>query len=235
MAFRDLPYHDLHLVLLMVSCFLAIAAATDTIRANESLSGSKGLISSGNRFKLSFFSLPNRSLWYVGIMFDIREMTVVWVANRNKPLNDSSGTFQISSDGNLVILDGQKEIVWSTNLSTSVSNHSAVLLDTGNLVLQDDSNNNMYVWESFQHASDSWLEKMKIVTDLGMNEKNILTSWTSPDDPTWKFHHDQCMVNVDLLEAVMLKTGQYVPAFGDSCQEARLSGRQETGPVDAQG
>ncbi|XP_047949347.1 G-type lectin S-receptor-like serine/threonine-protein kinase At1g11330 [Salvia hispanica] len=45
--------------------------ATDTIRANESLTGSKSLISSGSRFKLSFFSPPNRSLWYVGIMFDI--------------------------------------------------------------------------------------------------------------------------------------------------------------------
>ena len=168
----------------MLSCFLAIVAATDTIRSNESITGSKSLVSSGNRFKLSFFSPPNHSLWYLGIMFNVPEMTVAWVANRNKPLNDSSGTFQISTDGNLVILDGQNQIVWSTNLSTSVSNRSTVLLDTGNLVLQDDSNNNMYVWESFQHASDSWLEKMKIVMDSGTNEKNILTSWKSPDDPT---------------------------------------------------
>ncbi|KAG6420664.1 hypothetical protein SASPL_117200 [Salvia splendens] len=184
MAFRDLPYHDIHLLLLMVSCFLGIAAATDIIRANESLTGSKSLISSGKRFKLSFFSPQNHSLWYLGIMFNVPEVTVAWVANRNKPLNDSSGTFQISSDGNLVILDGQKQIVWSTNLSTSVANRCAVLLDTGNLVLQDNSNNDIYVWESFQHASDAWLEKMKIFTDWGTNEKNILTSWTSPDDPT---------------------------------------------------
>ncbi|XP_047949344.1 G-type lectin S-receptor-like serine/threonine-protein kinase At1g11330 [Salvia hispanica] len=167
----------------MLSCFCMFSAAIDTIRADEYLRDSEALISDGNRFKLSFFSPPNSNLRYLGIMYNLPVMTVVWVANRNKALNDSSGTFQISSDGNLVVLDGRKEIVWSTNLSPSVVNRSVVLLNTGNLVLQDDSNNSAYVWESFQHASDSWLEKMKILTDLSRNEKNILTSWKSPDDP----------------------------------------------------
>ncbi|XP_057796281.1 G-type lectin S-receptor-like serine/threonine-protein kinase At1g11330 [Salvia miltiorrhiza] len=47
----------------------------------------------------------------------------------------------------------------------------------------DSESNNAYVWESFQHASDSWLEYMKIGTDLSRNDNNLLTSWTSPDDP----------------------------------------------------
>lgn len=110
-------------------------------------------------------------------------MTVVWVANRDKPLNDSSGTLEISSDGNLVILDARKEIVWSTKVSTYVGNVSVVLLDTGNLVLQDSSNTSSYVWESFQHASDSFLEKMRLFTDLRRNQANFLTSWRSSDDP----------------------------------------------------
>ncbi|XP_042039086.1 G-type lectin S-receptor-like serine/threonine-protein kinase At1g11300 [Salvia splendens] len=168
---------------LIFSCFFTNSSAIDTIKANESLANSEALISNGNRFKLSFFSPPNSSRRYLGIMYNLPVMTVVWVANRNKPLNDSSATFQISSDGNLVILDGRKEIVWSTNISSSVANSSAVLLDTGNLVLQDNSNG-AYVWESFQHASDSWLEKMKIGTYLRNNTKNMLTSWTSPDDPS---------------------------------------------------
>ncbi|KAH6776018.1 hypothetical protein C2S52_013579 [Perilla frutescens var. hirtella] len=84
------------------------------MKANESLRDSESLISNGNRFKLSFFSPPNSSSRYVGIMFNLPVMTVVWVANRNKPLNDSMGTFKISSDGNLVILDGRKEtsFIW---------------------------------------------------------------------------------------------------------------------------
>lgn len=179
---ENLPYYVLVLFFLILSCFLTYGVAVDTIRANESLRGSEALISSGNRFKLSFFSPPNSTHSYVGIMYNLPVMTVVWVANRDRPLNDSSGTFQISSDGNIVILDGRKEIVWSTNLSSAVPNPRAVLLDTGNLVLQEDSNSG-YLWESFQHASDSFLEKMRLFVDLSKNEKNILTSWRSPDDP----------------------------------------------------
>ncbi|XP_057796271.1 G-type lectin S-receptor-like serine/threonine-protein kinase At1g11300 [Salvia miltiorrhiza] len=174
------PCYVFRLFLLILSYFFMFSAAIDTIRANESLRDSEALISDGNRFKLSFFSPRNSSRRYVGIMYNLPVMTIVWVANRNKPLNDSSGTLEISSDGNLVILDGRKEIVWSTNLSTSVANCSVVLLNTGNLVLQS---NNTHVWESFQHASDSWIEKMKVLTDLSRKEKNLLTSWTSPDDP----------------------------------------------------
>ncbi|XP_047964521.1 G-type lectin S-receptor-like serine/threonine-protein kinase At1g11330 isoform X1 [Salvia hispanica] len=167
---------------LMFTCFFTFSSAIDTINANQSLANSEALISNGNKFKLSFFSPSNSSRQYLGIMYNLPVMTVVWVANRNKPLNDSSGTFQISSDGNLVILDGRKDIVWSTNLSSSLANFSAVLLDTGNLVLQDNSNG-AYVWESFQHASDSFLPTMRLFVDVNRNEKNVLTSWTSPDDP----------------------------------------------------
>ncbi|KAH6798015.1 hypothetical protein C2S52_022569 [Perilla frutescens var. hirtella] len=168
-------------LLLIFSYFFIFAASIDTISSNESLSDSESLFSKGKRFKLSFFSPPNSSHRFVGIMFNLPVMTVVWVANRNKPLNDSTATFEISSDGDLVILNGRKEMVWSTNLSTSVANASAVLLDTGNLVLQDMSNNTY--WESFEHASDSFLEKMRISTDLSRNERNILTSWRSYNDP----------------------------------------------------
>ncbi|KAH6795130.1 S-locus lectin protein kinase family protein [Perilla frutescens var. hirtella] len=167
---------------LIFSFSFIFGAAIDAIRANESLSDGEALISNGNRFKLSFFSPPNSSRRYVGIMYNLPVMTVVWVANRDKPLNDSTGTFQISSDGNLVILDGRQKIVWLTKLSASVADASALLLNTGNLVLKDNSSNTY--WESFNHASDSWLEQMKISTNLNRNEKNVLTSWRSPDDPT---------------------------------------------------
>ncbi|XP_047964526.1 G-type lectin S-receptor-like serine/threonine-protein kinase SD1-13 [Salvia hispanica] len=167
---------------IIFTCFFTLSSTIDIIKANESLANYEALISNGNRFKLSFFSPPNSSRRYLGIMYNLPLMTVVWVANRNKPLNDLSGTFQISSDGNLVILDGRKDIVWSTNLSSSVANFSAVLLDTGNLVLLDNSNKS-YVWESFHHASDSFLPTMRLFVDVNRSEKNVLMSWTSPDDP----------------------------------------------------
>ncbi|KAI3466613.1 hypothetical protein Pfo_023276 [Paulownia fortunei] len=175
-------YSMLQVFLLACSYFLGFTTAIDTIRVNESVRDPETLVSNGGKFKLGFFSPVNSSYRYVGVMYNVPVMTVIWVANRDRPLNDSTGTLEISGDGNLVILDGRKEIVWSSNLSRYVANSSAVLLDTGNLVLQDNSNNR-YVWESFRHASDSFVEKMKILTDLSTNEKNILTSWRSPSDP----------------------------------------------------
>ncbi|KAL7142757.1 hypothetical protein ABFS83_08G145200 [Erythranthe nasuta] len=166
-------------------CFLGfIANATDTIKANQSLHDSETLVSNGEKFKLGFFSPVNSSYRYVGIMFNVPVTTVIWVANRETPLNDSSGTLQISADGNLVILDGRKGVIWSSNISSSspVRNSSVVLLDTGNLVLRDDFDNGS-VWESFRHASDSFVANLEIFADSNTNETNTLTSWRSPSDP----------------------------------------------------
>ncbi|KAL0328806.1 UNVERIFIED_CONTAM: G-type lectin S-receptor-like serine/threonine-protein kinase [Sesamum calycinum] len=177
------PCSMLRDLLVICSCFFScFTAAIHTIRVDQSIRDPETLISKGQKFKFGFFSPVNSSHRYVGVMFNIPVTTAIWVANRDKPLNDSTGTVKISRDGNLVILDGQKQIIWSSNLSSYVANSSAMLLNTGNLVLRDNSNGRT-IWESFEHASDSFVEKMKISTDLRTDEKNILTSWRSPQDP----------------------------------------------------
>ncbi|XP_073038907.1 G-type lectin S-receptor-like serine/threonine-protein kinase SD1-13 isoform X1 [Primulina eburnea] len=169
--------------LLISSCFFfKFSSAIDTISANQSIRDPETLVSSGQKFKLGFFSPVNSSYRYVGIQYNIPVMTVIWVANRENPLYDANGTLLISEDGNLVISDGKKQIIWSSNVSNSILNSSAQLLDTGNLVLQDNSNGKI-VWESFLHASNSFIANMKIFTDLTTQKKNILTSWRSPSDP----------------------------------------------------
>ncbi|XP_011086150.1 G-type lectin S-receptor-like serine/threonine-protein kinase At1g11300 [Sesamum indicum] len=177
------PCSMLPVLLVICSCFfLCFTAAIHTIEVNQSIRDPETLISKGQKFKFGFFSPVNSSHRYVGVMFNIPVTTAIWVANRDKPLNDSTGTVEISGDGNLVILDGQKQIVWSSNLSSYVANSTAMLFNTGNLVLRDNSNGRT-IWESFEHASDSFVEKMKLSTDLRTDEKNILTSWRSPQDP----------------------------------------------------
>ncbi|KAL8512035.1 hypothetical protein ACS0TY_018482 [Phlomoides rotata] len=169
---------------LICSCFLGSTSAIDTISVNERVHDPDYIESSGGNFKLGFFSPPSSSYRYVGVMYNLPVMTVIWVANRDNPLKDSTGSLQISGDGNLVILDGRKEEVWSTNNSIQVSNSStALLLDTGNLVLRDSSSSTTYIWESFGHASDSLLENMRVSTDLISNQRNELTSWKSASDP----------------------------------------------------
>ena len=105
------------------------------------------------------------------------------VANKQKPLKDSSGVLLVSKDGNLVVLNGQEEILWSSNVSNSLTNSSTTLLDSRNLVLQVDTTR-IILWESFQHPSDSFLPRMKLSTNLRKDEKVQLTSWKSPSDPS---------------------------------------------------
>ncbi|KAJ7968433.1 G-type lectin S-receptor-like Serine/Threonine-kinase [Quillaja saponaria] len=171
-------------VLLIFSCFhLDFGNAIDTITSSQFIKDPETINSKNSRFKLGFFSLENSTNRYVGIWY-FSQSTVIWVANRNKPLRDTSGIVTISEDGNLVVLNGQKEVVWSSNVSNTANNSSAQLSDSGNLVLQDNSRSKTTVWESFQHPSDTMLPTMKISTDKRTGEKIQLTSWKSSSDPS---------------------------------------------------
>ncbi|XP_035545797.1 G-type lectin S-receptor-like serine/threonine-protein kinase At1g11330 isoform X2 [Juglans regia] len=175
---------NLSYFLVFLSSFcLEFGHATDTITALNFIKDSETIISNGGRFVLGFFSPTNSTYRYVGIWYRRDSTTrAIWVANRNKPLKTTSGFLTIAEDGNLVVLDGEKTILWSSNVTSSVSNMSARLLDTGNLVLQE-NNTGLITWESFQHPSDSWLAEMKAGTNATTGKNVRLTSWKSPSDP----------------------------------------------------
>ncbi|RVW13872.1 G-type lectin S-receptor-like serine/threonine-protein kinase [Vitis vinifera] len=146
-------------------CYEFCSAATDTITSTHFIKDPETIVSSGRVFKLGFFSLDGSSNRYVGIWYNTTSLlTIIWVANRDRPLNDSSGVLTISEDGNIQVLNGRKEILWSSNVSNPAAvNSSAQLQDSGNLVLRD--NNGVSVWESLQNPSHSFVPQMKISTN----------------------------------------------------------------------
>lgn len=73
------------------------------------------LVSAAGTFTLGFFSPLNSSNRYVGIWYqDISVQTIVWVANRQNPINDSTGILSISKDGALVITAKNSTVVWTS-------------------------------------------------------------------------------------------------------------------------
>jgi hypothetical protein len=176
---------SMSVLLVLLCCFcLESGSAIDTITSSQPIKDKDYIISNGSAFKLGFFTPVNSTNRYLGIWYNkISKFTVVWVANREEPLNDSSGVLTVSDDGNLVVVDGQKEILWSSNVTNSVDNLSARLLDTGNLVLQENSTGRK-IWESFQVPSDTSLPQMKISTNVKTGKKVQCTSWKSPSDPS---------------------------------------------------
>ncbi|XVF42896.1 hypothetical protein PTKIN_Ptkin01aG0402700 [Pterospermum kingtungense] len=174
------------LVLLHLSCFcLKFGTALDSITSSKSIKDPENITSSNGVFRLGFFSLPNSTNRYVGMWYNVGspESSVIWVANKNKPLKDNSGFVMIAEDGNLVVLNGQKEILWSSNIGNRLTNVSAQVSDSGNLVLQN--MNGVSLWESFQQPSNNaYVPSMRIRTNARTSEKVQLTSWKSSSDPS---------------------------------------------------
>ncbi|WCJ42975.1 G-type lectin S-receptor-like serine/threonine-protein kinase At1g11330 [Euphorbia peplus] len=174
-------------VVILVACsFIDLGAAINTITSSEFIKDSESLTSRGGIFKLGFFSPVNSTNRYVGIWYTQGSvLTPIWVANRNNPLTDSSGTLKVSQDGNLVVLNGQDRILWSSNVSTprAVLKLTAVLNDDGNLILLDSINRNS-LWESFQQPCNVLVKYMRLIVDEKPGKKMVLTSWKSPSDPS---------------------------------------------------
>ncbi|OMO92854.1 hypothetical protein COLO4_17273 [Corchorus olitorius] len=83
---------------------LGFSFSSDSITPQHSMKDGDVVVSNGKTFVLGFFSPVNSKFRYVGIWYyQVTEQTVVWVANREKPINDTSGVLSIDSRGNLVL------------------------------------------------------------------------------------------------------------------------------------
>ncbi|KAG6525117.1 hypothetical protein ZIOFF_015069 [Zingiber officinale] len=137
-------------------------------------------------FQLGFFSPVNNSATaYIGIWYynhPPRENKVVWVANRDKSVDASMASLNLTSDGNLILFEeGTK--VWSTGTSAELNSARLQLLDSGNLALTA-GNSNRTVWQSFDHACDTILPGMKLGFDFRTNTPWQFVSWMSATDPS---------------------------------------------------
>ncbi|KAH0760293.1 hypothetical protein KY290_023786 [Solanum tuberosum] len=162
---------------------------TDLITTNQFIIDGETIVSSSGTFEQGFFNPSGSSNRYIGIWYKQilpHMQTVVWVANREKPLtNTSSVILKVTEPGILALLNDKNEIIWSTNTSRSVQNPVAVLLDSGNLVVKDanDDNPENFLWQSFNFPTDTHLPGMKIGKNFKTGHEFYLSSWKNDNDP----------------------------------------------------
>ena len=171
----------LYLPVLLCS-FHVYCADRISLRYGALIRDNETLVSPGGEFEFGFFSPSGSSGYerYVGIWYKWDKRTVVWIANRDDPLVNSSGTFGIGTNDTLQILDTSsrkvhwywKDDYWCDLCTTA--NMIVNLTDSGNLVLY---NNETSLWESFENPTDTFLPGMS------MSSSTILTSWRDRDDP----------------------------------------------------
>lgn len=170
----------LHLFTLSV---ISLSLETDTISSNLVIKDPDSIVSSKKVFKLGFYTPENTRNRYLGVFYTVSEKTVVWIANRDAPLHDSSSTVTISKDdGNLVLINGRNQTVWSTNLTMSSTNTTLQIQDTGNLLLRDGATG-ATLWESFSQPSQVFLPTMKIIDNTKTGKKVQVSSWKNAWDP----------------------------------------------------
>ncbi|XP_055822536.1 G-type lectin S-receptor-like serine/threonine-protein kinase At4g03230 [Solanum dulcamara] len=177
----------LNLILLVQFLCFRLSLGGDTITVNESVSSGQTIISSGGNFELGFFRPGDSRSYYIGIWYKkLYPQAVVWVANRDRPL-DSADANLIISQGNLVLLDRLQNSIWSAlsgNINPNIS-VTAVLRDDGNLILSDVSKASapLLLWQSFDHPTHTFLPGAKIGYDKRTQRKQVLVSWRNLSDP----------------------------------------------------
>ncbi|KAD2805045.1 hypothetical protein E3N88_38422 [Mikania micrantha] len=183
---------------------LITCRSSDTIYVHQNISDGDTIVSGNEKFELGFFSLRNSKDRYLGIWFkNASPQTVVWVANRNIPLKDRLGMVKLDDQGNLLLVNGNSKVIWSSNSSTWGTNINRVaqLLDTGNLVIKN--GNETLIWQSFDYPGDTFLPGMKMGKNFITGRETYLTSWRSVDDPS----------PGEYTSTMLLVKGKYPQAF----------------------
>ena len=140
----------------------ALTPTTDSSWLSPSGLYAFGFYKQGNGFSVGVF------------LAGIPQKTVVWTANRDNPPVSAEATLNFTSDGRLVLQSAQGA---ETSVANFSSASSASMLDTGNFVVYNSTNNT--IWESFQNPTDTLLPTQRLfyddVLDSSVSESNQST------------------------------------------------------------
>ncbi|KAJ1384536.1 Serine/threonine-protein kinase, active site [Sesbania bispinosa] len=109
---------------------------------------------------------------------NLQNATVVWMANRDQPVNGKSSTLSLLKTGNLVLTDAGQFNVWSTN-TVSSKPLELNLYDTGNLILREQNISGSVLWQSFDFPTDTLLPDQTLTRFTNLVSSKSQTNYSS--------------------------------------------------------
>ncbi|XP_066344529.1 S-locus-specific glycoprotein S13-like [Miscanthus floridulus] len=172
---------------MLLTSAAGIVSDTTLVNNGSNITDGETVVSVGGSFTLGFFAptgAPTKR--YLGIGFTASPEAVCWVANRDRPLNDTSGVLVIGSARGLLLLDGSCQTAWSSN--TTAASAVTQFLESGNLVVREQSSGSI-LWQSFDHPSNTLLAGMRLGKNPQTGDEWSLMSWRAPNNPSPGDHH----------------------------------------------
>ena len=165
-----------YLILSLAFSFPLSSSTLDAMSKGTSLSIEKPevLISPNGVFFAGFYSVGDNAFCFA-IWFS-NSRTVVWMANRDQPVNGKRSKLSLQKNGNILLTDAGKFTVWATN-TVSLSSVQLSLYNTGNLVLRNLEG--VILWESFDFPTDTLLPQQPLTRNTKLVSSRSQTNYSS--------------------------------------------------------
>ncbi|XP_022772220.1 putative receptor protein kinase ZmPK1 [Durio zibethinus] len=116
------------------------------------------IISPSGTFSAGFYPVGENAytfaIWFSKPTCLVHNCTVVWMANRDHPVNGKRSKLSLLGTGNLILTDAAQFNVWATG-TASLPSVQLQLNDYGNLVLSNSKGT--VLWQSFDSPTDTLL------------------------------------------------------------------------------
>ncbi|XP_059454024.1 putative receptor protein kinase ZmPK1 [Corylus avellana] len=153
------------LFVLSLALLLPLTSTFSTLRKGSSLSTEKpeDVLSSPNGVFSAGFYPVGENAYCFAIWFNHSSQsqphTIVWMANRDQPVNGRRSKLSLLKTGNLILTDAGKFTVWTSD-TLSRSPLQLLLYNTGNLVLR--TLKGVSLWQSFDFPTDTLLPQQQL-------------------------------------------------------------------------
>lgn len=194
---------------------------SDTLSEGSSLSVEKSsdvLVSRNGVYVAGFHQVGDNAYCFAIWINKSSTPTVIWMANRDQPVNGKRSKLSLLEKGNLVLTDVGGLVYWSVQNNLGSSSLQLQLQDRGNLVL---SNSTRYVfWQSFDFPTDTLLPDQRLTKNTELISSKSQTNYSSG---FYKLYFDADNILRLLFDSIEISSIYWPPPYVSSWDAGRSS------------